>query len=180
MEVNETMLTETEAVCFHFRGTVILKSVWICPIGWQLCPSPNLFRQMMKRSQIMNLPKLWPKLKWPWYSINAPCSPSTSWVNADSVTAFPALKRTFTLYRCQSERKCTRCSSTSWNIAPRHMLQALAPRGVDPECTVFPIGVAGLPMCWPTRFRGVRVSNSSRGRENTWYCILMVSASKDP
>lgn len=95
-------------------------------------------------------------------------APSTRRAKSVADTGFPPFNRILTLYRCQSERKCVRCSSTSLKTAPRQTLHARAPVVV---CEDVGSGDAGREMSlggfWVMRFRGVRLSRSSGGREKT-------------
>ena len=94
------------------------------------------------------------------------CVPSKSCENSASETDCPPVSRVFTLYRCQSDRKCARCSSTSRKILPWQTAHALGP---DFEAGTTRSGLGGLVGTLFTRFRGAKDSSSSAGSEKMWY-----------
>lgn len=102
------------------------------------------------------------------------CAPSNSCENAVSETGCPPVSRVFTLYRCRSDRKCARCSSTSRKILPWQIAHALGPAL---EVAAMSSGLGGRVGVLFTRFRGVKDSKSSAGSENRWcWEVCMVVA----
>ena len=67
--------------------------------------------------------------------------PLTSNAKAGSSTGLPPASLVLTLYLCQSERACTRCSFTSGKVTPRHTAQD---RDDDDDDDGVGVGVGGF------------------------------------
>lgn len=122
-------------------------------------------RPTKKQSLITNPPSLGRRRQTSALDKDTGNAPSTSCPNADSVTADPPLILILTLYLCQSDLKCRRCSSTSLKVVPKQMLQARWPLETTAEAGS---GDGVLVRGLLTRFRGVRESRRFLGKAKTW------------